>query len=304
MSKHRSPEVIDLLDCDTDDEAGSRKKRRADCSASGQPASRTSGEYVRPSRAGVCPICFCDYAVEDGVRTSTCGHDFCAECFGQFVRTKVKDGEVTSSQLACPHVEPTKGGGGEKCGMALSQSDVLASLLSCGERDRYLRLSLSRTVDTEDNLACCPTAGCEFQFEWDRANRKLECPLCRESYCLVCRTKPWHGGERCEQFQVRRKSQKSAGSEKGDDDDGFKQFASSQKLKQCPKCQFWVEKISGCDAMHCRCNLVFCYKCGGCLRGTASSGGFKECKCNGVAPLLQAHEGAPNHNLRHRNITQ
>jgi len=296
MSKHPPPEVIDLLDSsDTDDEVeitGSRKKRRADCSASEQPAGRTSGEYVRPLKPGVCPICFCDYAVEEGVRTSACGHNFCGDCFGYYVRTKVNDGEVTANQLTCPHVELH--GGGVKCGTALSQSDVLASLLNSRE------LSLSRTVDTGDNLACCPTAGCEFRFEWDEENRKLECPLCGKSYCLVCRTGPWHAGERCEQFQARRKSQKSAGDEGGDGDDGFKQFASRQKLKQCPKCQFWVEKISGCDAMHCRCNLVFCYRCGGCLRGTASRGGFKECKCNGVASLLQAHEGATNHNLRHR----
>jgi len=69
-----------------------------------------------------------------------------------------------------------------------------------------------------------------------------------------------------------------------------------QRLRQCPKCKFWVEKTDGCDAMHCRCNLVFCYQCGGCLQAKP---GLKKCECEGVAELLRYHEqqGVPNHNL-------
>ena len=126
----------------------------------------------------------------------------------------------------------------------------------------------------------CPTAGCPFVFAWEPDNRKLECPLCSKSFCLLCRAEPWHTGMRCEQFQAERGDPEAS-------DAAFAQFASSQRLKQCaianrsspplaresnpplrpsarcPKCRWWVEKSSGCDAMHCRCNLVFCYKCGG-----------------------------------------
>ena len=35
----------------------------------------------------------------------------------------------------------------------------------------------------------------------------------------------------------------------------------------------------------CRCDLVFCYKCGGVLKPTAQ---LKRCECNGMAPYLQA----------------
>ena len=31
---------------------------------------------------------------------------------------------------------------------------------------------------------------------------RLECPLCAKSFCLVCRTEPWHTGMRCETWQV------------------------------------------------------------------------------------------------------
>ncbi|CAD6219107.1 unnamed protein product [Miscanthus lutarioriparius] len=30
----------------------------------------------------------------------------------------------------------------------------------------------------------------------------------------------------------------------------------------CPSCKIVVERIMGCDTMHCRCGSLFCYKCG------------------------------------------
>ena len=53
-----------------------------------------------------------------------------------------------------------------------------------------------------DDLGACPSAGCPFMFAWEPDNRRLECPLCEKTFCLVCRTEPWHRGQRCEQFQV------------------------------------------------------------------------------------------------------
>ena len=47
-----------------------------------------------------------------------------------------------------------------------------------------------------------------------------------------------------------------------------------QKFKQCPKCNFWVEKSEGCDHMSCRCGQMFCYKCGGIYRACECSKRF------------------------------
>lgn len=271
-------EVIEILDSSDDDDDE-------------KDHSENPAFFRRPRRKGDCPICYCEYRPMQGIRLSDCRHTFCQDCFVQYVQTKAQDGEVLPTEMVCPHVSPESS---KKCGQALAQRDVLACLEVPADRDRYLRLTLSRVVDKQDNMACCPTAGCVFQFEWDAENRKLECPLCHETYCLVCQTGPWHAGIRCEQFQEQRKATSQAESRSADDDD-FQKFAKNQKLKQCPKCKFWVEKLNGCDAMHCRCDLVFCYKCGGCLKGTAEKNGFEVCEC-GSTPLLQAHEGAPNHN--------
>ena len=36
-------------------------------------------------------------------------------------------------------------------------------------------------------------------------------------------------------------------------DQEFQNFVVGQKFKQCPSCRFWVEKVSGCNHMTCRC---------------------------------------------------
>ena len=43
----------------------------------------------------------------------------------------------------------------------------------------------------------------------------------------------------------------------------FLDFVKGKKFKQCPHCEFWVERSEGCDHMRCRCGKDFCYKCGG-----------------------------------------
>ena len=237
----------------------------------------------RPMSSGECAICFCEYTMFDGVSLSECGHAFCYECISTYVASKARDGQVLPNQMICP-LEV------KSCGRSISQRDVLVCLKSDNDRDRYLRLTVERFVEAQANMGCCPTAGCSFLFEWDENNAKLDCPSCRKTYCLRCQASPWHEGISCEENQ---RTQTNV----SDDDIAFEKFASTQKLKQCPKCKFWVEKSYGCDAMHCRCNLVFCYKCGGCLKNTAIQNGFPECRCLGAAELLQLHEQGTNHNL-------
>jgi hypothetical protein len=266
-------------------------------SASATHSSSSAATWAQPRAAVTCPICFCETEpAEACVLAASCGCAFCVDCLSTYVRGKVEAGEVTAEQLVCPAVEP------RRCGVPLTPQDV-QRCLPAGQAERYDRLALQRCVEAQDDLGRanpppppaaaaaahaglrlrhrhCPTAGCPFVFAWEPDNRKLECPLCSKSFCLLCRAEPWHTGMRCEQFQAERGDPEAS-------DAAFAQFASSQRLKQCaianrsspplaresnpplrpsarcPKCRWWVEKSSGCDAMHCRCNLVFCYKCGG-----------------------------------------
>ena len=59
------------------------------------------------------------------------------------------------------------------------------------------------------------------------------------------------------------------------EDKAFEDFVKGAKFKQCPKCKFWVERVSGCSSMACRCGVEFCYDCGGtgCPHGRCSGSG-------------------------------
>jgi hypothetical protein len=76
----------------------------------------------------------------------------------------------------------------------------------------------------------------------------------------------------------------------------FEAFAAENKMKKCPQCSAWVQKINGCDAIHCLCNLVFCYQCAGVLPEDVGPG-IKPCQCPDVPSLLRSHRGQSNHNM-------
>ena len=73
-------------------------------------------------------------------------------------------------------------------------------------------------------------------------------------YCLNCRV-VYHEGKTCDEYQKTAKLD--------DNDEKFITYVQGSKFKQCPHCNFWVERTQGCDHMKCRCGKDFCYKCGG-----------------------------------------
>ena len=164
--------------------------------AAGSSASTHSAAagWLRPLSEVTCPICMCETAPEEGVVLSGCEHAFCEDCIVTYVTGKVTEGQVMPEQLRCPSVDP-------KCGESLSPADVARCLKEPEAVARYERLALQRCVEADEGMGCCPTAGCEFMFAFDMDNRKLECPLCNKSFCLVCRTEPWHTGVRCEAWR-------------------------------------------------------------------------------------------------------
>ena len=89
---------------------------------------------------------------------------------------------------------------------------------------------------------------------YDKNEFHLNCPLCKKSYCLQCKTE-WHKDKTCEEYQLEKKDK--------DNDIKFEEYAKGNNFKQCPNCKRWVEKISGCDFIACPCGTNFCYSCGG-----------------------------------------
>ena len=268
------------------------------------------------ARADAAQICLCESSPAEAVRLSACAHEFCVDCFSQYVQSRVSDGQVLGTQLVCPAVHP------HRCGISIVPQDV-RRCLDTSAMARYERLTLKLLAESEEDLGTCPNASCPFIFALpDKGHvQHFDCPLCkkcalhshgpscapsphlrwlaRRSFCLNCRC-DWHDGLDCEEYKAILGDTQAG-------DEAFSLYAHKQQLRQCPKCKFFVEKVSGCDAMHwcephpnpnpssnlstaltrfqrsrspcSRCNLVFCFKCGGVLRSTALSSRIKACTC-------------------------
>ena len=135
---------------------------------------------------------------------------------------------------------------------------ILDCLLLNDKDDLAVKLeniSLNHLAESNiDVVTFCPTPGCNYMCFYDKNEFHLNCPLCKSSYCLQCKTE-WHKDKTCEEYQLEKKDK--------DNDIKFEEYAKGSNFKQCPNCKRWVEKISGCNHITCPCGSHFCYSCGG-----------------------------------------
>ena len=167
--------------------------------------------------------------------------------------------------------------------LILNDKDDLAAKLET--------ISLNHLAENNsDEITFCPTAGCNYMCYYDKTEYHLNCPLCKKNYCLNCKTE-WHTNKTCEEYQREKKE--------SDADAQFENYVKGSKLKQCPNCKRWVEKISGCNHINCTCGASFCYNCGKLKNGGGSHG----CSCMGGFAFPQGGLfGNPGNNNQGRGL--
>ena len=79
----------------------------------------------------------------------------------------------------------------------------------------------------------CLSVNCEYIFCFEVGQSTFTCPLCVKTYCLDCRSQ-FHTGLTCKEYSKSR--------EVPEEDEKFYEFAQGARYKQCPRCQYWVEK--------------------------------------------------------------
>ena len=196
-----------------------------------------------------CNICFEDYNENDIFNPELeCKHHIHGECFLKYL-----EAELNSNHFPI------------KCPICLNQNKhdinykIILDCLLLGNKDNLAvkleNKSLNYLAENNpDAVSFCPTAGCKFMCFYDKDEYHLNCPLCKKSYCLKCKTE-WHKLLTCEEYQMQRKMN-------DENEMKFEEYVKGNKFKQCPNCKRWVEKISGCDHITCTCGREFCYHCG------------------------------------------
>ena len=166
-----------------------------------------------------------------------CMHVFHKECISLSIKAKIKNNEL---EILCPM---------DDCLKKLSVEDM-HTFLDKSLITKYYELTFKEYVSlNHKDTSWCPTPNCNAVFMFLNNTNYYECPACKIEYCLKCRVQ-FHTGLTCQQFK-----------DKGVDK-SFEEFVKGAKFKQCPQCNYWVEKASGCNHMTCRCKKQFCYLCG------------------------------------------
>lgn len=193
-------------------------------------------------------------------------HIFHKECVRKHVTSSIEaqNFPIKCPQEGCPN-------GIDYCSISeLQLPELLERFSEMAFKDYLLR-------NNKDTFHC-PTPNCPYLFQYEfacnvpspekigvrqkckecqkyfcRCSKDIQCQVCNKPICLFCRE--IHPGLTCYQHNFNKGL-----------NSGFNQFVKfikEAKFKKCPKCQFWVEKSTGCNHMVCRCTHQFCYECSG-----------------------------------------
>ena len=195
-----------------------------------------------------CNICFSEYKIEENCITLTCDHRFCSDCLCGHLKSKMTERKTKPKDLGCP-----------SCFAAIDHN-ILKSVLKDDHRilEEIMMKTLSQSILAEGEVFLkCPKGNCNNVLVLDINNKEIKehtCEICGTEFCVRGCPQP-HKGQSCEQF-LKWKEENDQGDQK------FDLMAQQEKLRMCPKCKAWVQKIEGCNYILCRCKHEFCYVCG------------------------------------------
>lgn len=227
-----------------------------------------------------CEICFDERYGSEFHYFDECGHFFCHECLRAHCELHVGSGTVLS--LLCPSHD---------CKSTIPVQ-MLKMVLDKEKLDRWEHLLLNKTLDIMGDICYCPSCNVAVVVDEDRNLKLGHCANCFFAFCTEC-YEPWHPGQPCltdesdsndEELTKRPRHKKSMkgknGKEERDDKTEQKKKEKQHKIvlsnlsfirkmqeqgvyQYCPKCHMAVERIAGCDMMHCtQCRANFCWTCG------------------------------------------
>mmetsp|Transcript_15672 Transcript_15672/g.26277 ORF Transcript_15672/g.26277 Transcript_15672/m.26277 type:complete len:535 (-) Transcript_15672:219-1823(-) len=199
-----------------------------------------------------CKICYDDNC--QSPFSLGCGHRYCEDCFGHYLRSKFDEGPV-GILTNCPH---------QKCNQKVTPS-CFSSLLSPEHFATYDRLAVTQFLEASKSYKYCPGPNCD-RIVASTGATQIDCNHCGHSFCFQC-TRDDHRPCACATL-VRWEDKCRDESETAN--------WMMVNTKKCSKCLTNIEKNQGCNHMTCRqCRHEFCWICGKDWRGHSSCNRFE-----------------------------
>ena len=191
----------------------------------------------------MCSACFCR-PVAPLYRLSHCGHVYCMMCIKSHLSIAA---EGKKFPIKCIY---------ESCNEPVSWVDaknilcydeaILQDIIKAGVQ--------LYTVRNPDIVKCCSTPDCHSIYGFAAETRPFWCQLCNATWCRHCH-KPYHGGMPCIMEDL-------LADESIDPTvvEWIKENPENRKM--CGKCKSGIEKIEGCNNIHCtNCMSSVCWLC-------------------------------------------
>ena len=208
----------------------------------------------------VCEICYDTGLPMLGM---PCGHEFCTECWSDFVANAISEGPACILK-SCPQA---------KCNEIMTEDEVAKAAPDL--LPKFELFQLRSFAESSKLIRWCPGKGCDMVAVAQSASAMEQegsiasCHSCTTSFCLVCGEEP-HSPSSCKEL--------ARWNEKCRNESETANWILAN-TKSCPKCSSRIEKNQGCNHMTCQhCRYEFCWICMGdwSEHGT-STGGYYKC---------------------------
>lgn len=187
-----------------------------------------------------CGICF-TLLSETKSTNLLCGHQFCANCWCQYITVKILD-DGEGNMIKCPDPD---------CKM-LIDDEAIMELVSTNVKERFQMLMTNTFIMSNPLFHWCRTPDCEFVIRVQKVERLPVLCKCGIESCFEC-GEIWHDSVTCE--LLNRWIQYSK-------EDPETNMWIQKNSKKCPKCTIPIEKNGGCNHMTCKsCRSEFCWLC-------------------------------------------
>ncbi|KAG7088603.1 hypothetical protein E1B28_012577 [Marasmius oreades] len=189
------------------------------------------------SSDSTCPICLGEVSNPVGL---SCGHEYCTACIRHFFTA-----DINRFPIVCV-------GDDAKC-MKPIALPMIQRFLTDTQFNAFLETAFVTHVEQNPKLfRYCKTPDCTQIYACTPNPLVRHCPSCLVPICTQCHEEG-HEGMTCEE--------RKAYTNPEEQERLNNEWANNAGVKRCPQCQVFIEKVTGCNHMSCKCGAHICWVC-------------------------------------------